>query len=46
MMDTDMQTLNDEAAAWVARMDKGEWSSEDEERLEQWLAGDIERSGC
>ncbi|MBW6525682.1 FecR domain-containing protein [Sphingomonas sp. RHCKR7] len=38
--------IADEAAAWVARLDAGDWSSEDEARLDQWLAADPRRRGA
>jgi len=35
----------DEAAAWVARMDGDDWSSEQEEQLQRWLGEDPVRQG-
>ena len=36
----------DEAALWVARMDGDDWSSEQEQQLQSWLAEDGRREGA
>ncbi|RZF65430.1 DUF4880 domain-containing protein [Sphingomonas populi] len=38
--------MRDEANAWVARMDQGNWSPTDEARLQDWLAVDPSRHGA
>jgi transmembrane sensor len=38
--------INDQAAAWVARMDVGDWSALEEAELEQWLSQDKRCSGA
>lgn len=38
--------INDQAAAWVARMDRGAWSDNDEAALAHWLASDRRCSGA
>jgi transmembrane sensor len=37
--------VEDEAAAWVARMDSGKWDAADETALSAWLAQDASRNG-
>lgn len=44
-MTTPVQTVSDAAAAWVARMDAGQWSAQDELDLQAWLAADPARHG-
>ena len=39
-------TMNDEVAAWVARMDGGNWTAQDEQDLQAWLAQDPARQGA
>lgn len=39
------QADGDAAAAWVARMDGGDWSDADEAELQRWLAEDPRRQG-
>lgn len=41
-----LQDMHDAAAAWVARMDGGDWSQADELELETWLARDRRHSGA
>jgi transmembrane sensor len=38
--------MHDEAAAWVALMDAGNWTDEDEAALQTWLRGDPRRQGA
>lgn len=38
--------IEDEAAAWVARLDRDHWSEADEAALQAWLAGDRRRQGA
>lgn len=38
-------SVDDEAAAWVARMDGGAWSDQDEAGLQRWLSQDVRRQG-
>lgn len=38
--------MHGEAAAWVARMDAGQWGDADEAGLQAWLAGDPRRAGA
>lgn len=40
------QSIDDQAVAWVARMDRAPLSEEDALRLEHWLAGDSRRRGA
>jgi transmembrane sensor len=40
------QEIDDTAAEWAARVDKGPLSPQDNERLEEWLAGDSRRLGA
>lgn len=40
------QDIDDQAARWVARMDRAPLSTEDGKRLEDWLAGDARRRGA
>lgn len=35
----------EDAAHWVARMDAGDWSAQDEAALQRWLNGDANRRG-
>jgi transmembrane sensor len=35
--------IEDEVAAWLARRDSGQWSSDDEARLEQWISSSTAR---
>ncbi|WP_242140341.1 MULTISPECIES: FecR domain-containing protein [unclassified Sphingomonas] len=39
------ETIEDEAASWVARMDSGRWDATDEAALAAWLALDATRAG-
>jgi transmembrane sensor len=39
------QEIDDQAAAWVARMDAGEWSGSQEAELQRWLSHDTRCSG-
>lgn len=41
-----LDPLQEDAAAWVARMDSGRWSSLDEADLQFWLDGDALRPGA
>ena len=45
MRDTS-QSIDDQAAAWIARMDRAPLSGDDARRLERWLAGDSRRRGA
>lgn len=40
------QSIDDQAAAWVARMDRAPLSGEEALELERWLAGDSRRRGA
>jgi transmembrane sensor len=40
------QTIDDAAADWVARVERGPLSDEDTARLDAWLAGDVRRQGA
>ncbi len=40
------EELNDQAAAWVARMDAAEWSAAEEAELELWLSQDMRCAGA
>lgn len=39
-------SLRDDAIAWVARMDAGDWTPAQEADLQSWLAGDPRRHGA
>ncbi len=41
-----LEELNDQAAAWVARMDAAEWSATQEAELELWLSQDTRCAGA
>jgi len=41
-----LEKMQSEAALWVARMDAGTWSEEDEARLQTWLGEDPLRPGA
>ncbi len=45
MMERLSNVDDDQAAAWVARMDAGQWNDADEAELQTWLAGNHRRSG-
>jgi transmembrane sensor len=45
-MSEESSLLVDEAAAWVASMDRGDWTPSDEAGLQAWLAGDSMRAGA
>ncbi len=45
MKRSDFPDMFDEAALWVARMDAGDWTQENEEALQRWFAGDARRKG-
>lgn len=36
----------EQAALWVARMDRGDWSSDDEARLQRWISEDALNAGA
>lgn len=38
--------IAEEAAGWVARMDRGDWGEADEDALERWMRGDPRREGA
>lgn len=38
--------IAEEAAGWVARMDRGDWSEADEDALERWMRSDPRREGA
>lgn len=40
----ELDTTSDEAAAWVARMDSGQWTELDEVELQAWFKGDPQRA--
>lgn len=40
------QSMMDQAAEWVSRMDGLAWSKGDEERLQRWLAEDVRHAGA
>ena len=44
-MTSQNDTVRDEAALWVARMDAGRWSEHDESQLQAWLDADPRRPG-
>jgi transmembrane sensor len=41
-----VRDMRDEAIAWVARMDRGDWSDASEAQLQSWLAADPRRHGA
>jgi transmembrane sensor len=45
MTPPEQDMMQDEAAAWVALMDAGNWTDEDEAALQSWLRGDPRREG-
>ncbi|GAA0661356.1 transmembrane sensor [Sphingomonas insulae] len=46
MVEVTREDIADQAAAWVARMDVGEWSDSQEAELERWLSQDKRCSGA